>query len=1060
MFSAEHPDWACRCCSPGATGQGPLESRWSVYVAVTPQLGDAVGSSPSPGGREAAVTPQHGDAVAPAPATSDGRLHRGRECSSQGPNFGHVATPKECDQLAASEAECGSAFMFSVRHPEWQCRCCAPAGADGGPSSDAWDVYRVCVLAVCFSSPIPTLPPVSQPFAGLPIVSPAPQWLAREDALVVDARANAAEGRASGGILIVQAVLADAGSIWGRQSARPQWLRAILATNRAHARRHGHAMILRAQPTQPQLTRWQLRQCGKKSTLECVKDNERENFNWEKHLMVSDYLMSPQNFSHILMLDADAALVQPSKDTLSGIADILQDKGVDLFMTNEDWLLYGENRINGGLMMAKNTLFTRQLFQDTFDAHIQGPKKLKNWRIGVDLMECSSNEQICLNELWSGSGRAHFAHKAMMASGKRYNRGAERGIDGLDVELMHWMGGSKGTAGRALCRGRGGDLTGEGPNGYGCRGCNDLDPGTVSAVVEALEARATGESRRLRVAGGAPTVGPGPGFAFLRWVIFDNFWGWYCEICQKNVGDKVWHQGGNLWTMTLGASTPDIPRFQYLGWTLLANLAIGHLRNDWDYDDGDRDGVPTCYPPARAALERLARAAALLAVGSGAEGPGPEGRWRPVFWEPVPFHSRPGHGEAAGRFGGEPRGARLEAHCDEWERSLAERTQQLRERAEAFRAQWDDQMIAFFHFIVFRLVSIQDAAAAAAPETPRHPGAAPRGAPGARPQAAGWSEVEVLVCVPGPLDSAASGFPVHKILWTSSGLSLVNVCERAAVVGQPEPLEALGMLATFLEQTRGQGQEPDGRLYLVVPWANAVFNALPAAAEAAEVVDRYERAAAEELGPGWAARGVAPPAVAAQEALQGGFGALAGPAEALAEARGGREEEDACVLHGRPFGQRLRPRCRLRPPCCGASRQKAQEGWCWTTGSSCSGAWRQGPPRAVQAASRGTALSSAPPTAPSTRPSRPSTPAGPSRAAACGARRARSSWRNFPSCGAGTARPSGCICSWSTACQRPAPRWRGSCCTTSQRTGWTGSSTPTMRSRRQGPSPPARTAAG
>jgi len=298
--------------------------------------------------------------------------------------------------------------------------------------------------------------------------------------LVVDARPNAQEGLAHGGILVVQAVLADSHAIWGKSTARPQWLRAILATNRAHLRKHGHALILRAQPSQPQLTWWQYRQCkgpGNKSVLECVQANERENFNWEKHRMMADYLLSPQNFSHVLMLDADAALVKPSKDTLQDIARILEERGVDLFMTNEDWLENGQRRINGGFMMAKNTEFTRNLFQDTFDSHLRGPKKLKGWRIGVDEMECSSNEQICLNDLWEGSGKRYFAHKAMMASGLIYNRGAERGLDGLgidhiadpSVELMHWMGASKDTAGRTLCRGRAGDLTGEGPEGYGCK---------------------------------------------------------------------------------------------------------------------------------------------------------------------------------------------------------------------------------------------------------------------------------------------------------------------------------------------------------------------------------------------------------------------------------------------------------------------------------------------------------------------------------------------------------------------------------------------------------------
>merc|ERR1712137_472853 len=95
---------------------------------------------------------------------SAGPLHYSQhECVAQGANFGHVATVDECDQLSAAEPECGDHFMFSVSHPEWQCRCCTPSGAEGGPASGDWDVYRVTsTRPKSFSAPgpIPTLQPV------------------------------------------------------------------------------------------------------------------------------------------------------------------------------------------------------------------------------------------------------------------------------------------------------------------------------------------------------------------------------------------------------------------------------------------------------------------------------------------------------------------------------------------------------------------------------------------------------------------------------------------------------------------------------------------------------------------------------------------------------------------------------------------------------------------------------------------------------------------------------------------------------------------------------------
>merc|ERR1719330_599124 len=302
-------------------------------------------------------------------------------------------------------------FMFSAGHPEWNCRCCSATSDGDEPGGQQhtmdWNVYKVKSERPAVFPNLPTMAPAVKPFSGLPVADgPRPEWLIKEDELVIDARKPAGRG----GVLILQAVLADSQATWSKnKGSRPRWLRAILATNREHARKHGHAMVLRAQPSQPQLTTWQWRQCRMKDASKCVQQNERENYNWEKHKMMAEYMLSPQNFTHVLMLDADAALIRHEHNTLHKIADIMNSKRKDVFLTDEDWLQYGEGRINGGLMFVKNTLFTRNLFLDTFDAHLKGSAMLKDWRIGIDKMECSSNEQICLNDLWQGTGKPPFA---------------------------------------------------------------------------------------------------------------------------------------------------------------------------------------------------------------------------------------------------------------------------------------------------------------------------------------------------------------------------------------------------------------------------------------------------------------------------------------------------------------------------------------------------------------------------------------------------------------------------------------------------------------------------
>jgi len=447
MFAAEHYDWKCRCCTEEGIKDGPSSPHWTLYKVLSEKPTEA----PDTDASKSKYKP---------------KVHaKGQECEEQAMNLGVINSVAQCDAVVAAEKKCGAHFMFSKTHPDWACRCCTRIGADDGPSSPFWDVYAVQAPLPDNRKPVPA-PAVLDPTIGLPVAAGArPGWVLKDDALVIDARPEP-----KGGILILQAVLMDASHGWGKKAGfRPRWLRAILAANREHARRYKHAMILRVKVTEPQLTAWQIKGCGRKSTNQCRKDNERENYNWEKHLMLAEYLLSPQQFSHVLMLDADAAFIRQDHNTLKLICDIMDKNRKDLFLTDEDWLQNGQGRINGGLILAKNTKFSQDLFQDTFDAHVSGPAPLNKWRIGVSRVVCSSNEQICLNDLWRGGKGPIFSDHAMMAGGKKWNHGAEvGGFDDPEVEILHFMGGSKNSAGQVLCDGSR-DVTGEGPTGYGCK---------------------------------------------------------------------------------------------------------------------------------------------------------------------------------------------------------------------------------------------------------------------------------------------------------------------------------------------------------------------------------------------------------------------------------------------------------------------------------------------------------------------------------------------------------------------------------------------------------------
>jgi len=322
---------------------------------------------------------------------------------------------------------------------------------------------------------------------GLPVISEGvrPSWLLKHDSLVVDGSAQ----QEKAGILLVQLVLPDKYGDWVKpgDSRRPLWLRAVFSTNRAHVRSNGHKMALRTQASEPQLTPWQIDKCNREgqSMEQCQSVFERENYNWEKHLMMIEYLENPAQFSHVVIMDADAALVRPDHDTLALMASVLDAQGKDILLTDEDWMINGKGRINGGILFAKNTEFSRMFFHDTFDAHVRGdvPYEQRAWRIKDQKSVCVSNEQICLSDVWQNGKMPEVAQHVILTSGRKYNRGAcvladcgdavdqhmqELGLKDPDLEIIHFMGGSKGDAAHFLCESTGRDLTGEGLEGYGC----------------------------------------------------------------------------------------------------------------------------------------------------------------------------------------------------------------------------------------------------------------------------------------------------------------------------------------------------------------------------------------------------------------------------------------------------------------------------------------------------------------------------------------------------------------------------------------------------------------
>ncbi|CAK0861195.1 unnamed protein product, partial [Prorocentrum cordatum] len=116
-------------------------------------------------------------------------------------------------------------------------------------------------------------------------------------------------------------------------------------------------------------------------------------------------------------------------------------------------------------MFAANTAWTQMLFRDMLAAHWD--VTIENARsVGGKKMSCGSNEQICLNGLQS---HKEFRQKVLILSGRTWNRAGcvlsncfrgggaadpEMGrlrMRDPDLQIMHFMGGSKSNAEQAMC---------------------------------------------------------------------------------------------------------------------------------------------------------------------------------------------------------------------------------------------------------------------------------------------------------------------------------------------------------------------------------------------------------------------------------------------------------------------------------------------------------------------------------------------------------------------------------------------------------------------------------
>lgn len=267
-------------------------------------------------------------------------------------------------------------------------------------------------------------------------------------------------------ILFGSIMIKDTHTQWSPHSTeQPDWVQGILNRNTEILRSFGHKMILRLATGPVPLTKWQFSSCTNtsKDEVQCVSENQREDANWEKEEMMSKYLNEP-GITHVMILDADAVLMQTHLDTLNELADLLDESGKDMLFTDEDWHVNGTHRVNGGLLFAKVTDFTKEYYGGLVQAHREGPWYTPQFGCG----KCSSNEQLCIQG-WMNCNFLNITDRFLWASGIKYNfhpqvwlnsvgrypitpSTANRSLFDPTLEVLHFMGASKGVAPQLLAQ--------------------------------------------------------------------------------------------------------------------------------------------------------------------------------------------------------------------------------------------------------------------------------------------------------------------------------------------------------------------------------------------------------------------------------------------------------------------------------------------------------------------------------------------------------------------------------------------------------------------------------
>lgn len=221
----------------------------------------------------------------------------------------------------------------------------------------------------------------------------------------------------------------------------PPWLDAALRYNKDHLYRHNHKLAITDIPPigwEPYQMTWCEKNKGAKGTpeyLSCLGRFNRDNNTWKKLDVILKHLLN-NDAEHILFIDVDSLIVHPNIDTLLEMVQELEKAGKDMMLATENWRPSGDQLINTGVILARNTDWSRHFLSEI---------------IALRRNEtCTSNEQLCLNGLYR-SNRLGAKDHMLIASGLVWNRhpkprigdAAGAGAFAAEARITHFMGGAK-----------------------------------------------------------------------------------------------------------------------------------------------------------------------------------------------------------------------------------------------------------------------------------------------------------------------------------------------------------------------------------------------------------------------------------------------------------------------------------------------------------------------------------------------------------------------------------------------------------------------------------------